>query len=70
MPCKKDKTRTCGAGWRNSVFELKVAPVSDAKQFHNVDGNVRQEITQERHSDHRMGLTYLGCFKDNSDRDM
>jgi len=71
MPCKKDNSRTCGAGWRNSVFELKiVAPKNDAKQFHNVDGNVRQEITGERHSDHRMGLNYLGCFKDSGNRDL
>jgi hypothetical protein len=34
MPCKKDTSRTCGAGWRNSVFELKiVAPKNNAKQF-------------------------------------
>jgi hypothetical protein len=32
MPCRKDTSRTCGAGWRNSVFELKiVAPKNDAK---------------------------------------
>jgi len=73
MPCKKDTSRTCGAGWRNSVFELKVAvrPAQvDDKQFHNQDGNVRQEITEERHSDHRMGLPYLGCFKDKGSRDL
>jgi hypothetical protein len=65
MPCKKDNSRTCGAGWRNSVFELKiVAAKNDSKQVYNADGTVRQEITQERHSDHRMGLSYLGCFKD------
>lgn len=42
MPCKKDKDRTCGAGWRNSVFELKLLPQKkDTSQYHNVDGNVR-----------------------------
>jgi hypothetical protein len=70
MPCKKDSTRTCGAGWRKSVFELKVAPKVESTVIHNVDGNVRQEITATRHSDHRMGLSYLGCFKDNASRDM
>lgn len=71
MPCKKDSSRTCGAGWRNSVFELKIiTPVKTESQFHNVDGNVRQEVTQERHSDHRMGLNYLGCFVDQNNRDM
>jgi hypothetical protein len=30
MPCKRDTKRTCGAGWRNSVFELKItAPKKD-----------------------------------------
>jgi hypothetical protein len=72
MPCKKDTSRTCGAGWRNSVFELKIVPKKEApkKEFHNIDGNVRQEVTQERHSDHRMGLAYLGCFKDANNRDL
>ena len=28
MQCKKDNSRTCGAGWRNSVFKLKEQPKS------------------------------------------
>lgn len=69
MPCREDKKRICGAGWRNSLFKLvKKAP--DAKQFHNADGAVQQEVTGERHSSHRMGLSYLGCFKDAGTRDM
>ena len=45
MKCKKDNSRTCGAGWRNSVFKLVVSEVKNSAKFHNMDGNVRQEIT-------------------------
>lgn len=26
MKCKKDNSRICGAGWRNSIFKLVVTP--------------------------------------------
>jgi hypothetical protein len=71
MACTHDKARTCGGGWRNSVVVLKIqAPKKDEKLVHNVEGSVRQEITNVRHSDHRMGLNFLGCFKDAGNRDL
>lgn len=40
------------------------SPKSEDKQFFNADGTVRQDVTGMRHSDHRMGLGWLGCFED------
>ena len=29
MPCRNDKSRNCGAGWRNSVFRLETRAVKE-----------------------------------------
>jgi hypothetical protein len=71
MKCRHDNSRMCGGGWRNSVFELKIVPPKkDAKQVHNTCNEPKQEVTGKRHSDHRMGLPYLGCFLDRGSRDL
>jgi hypothetical protein len=39
MKCRKDNNRICGAGWRNSVFELKVT--KSKTEVFNTASNVR-----------------------------
>jgi hypothetical protein len=49
MPCKKDKGKMCGAGWRNSVFQ--------------VDKVEKTKLITYEHTT-LLGETYVGCFAD------
>jgi hypothetical protein len=54
MPCRYDKSRKCGGGWRNNVYKLKIV----AKP---VVAEVYKSI---------YGETFHGCFKDAGNRDL
>lgn len=55
MKCKKDNSRTCGAGWRNEIFKLKevVKPKPVAFVYKSI-----------------IGETFYGCYKDAGNRDL
>jgi len=55
MKCKKDKTRICGAGWRNSIF--------------NISG-VKKTVVVVAAYKPIYGETEHGCFKDAGNRDL
>jgi hypothetical protein len=55
MTCRKDKGRKCGAGWRNSIFDL--TGVAEPKPV----------ITDYKDV---VGESYIGCFVDNGKRDL
>ena len=55
MKCKKDKSRTCGAGWRNSVFVLPEQPKVVAKVVAYAP---------------LVGEAVEGCYKDSGNRDL
>lgn len=55
MKCKKDNSRTCGAGWRNEVFRLKELP--KPKPVAAVYKSL-------------LGESYFGCYKDSGNRDL
>jgi len=55
MKCRKDNSRTCGAGWRNEVFRLKELP--KPKPVAAVYKSL-------------LGESYFGCYKDSGNRDL
>jgi hypothetical protein len=56
MKCKKDKSRVCGAGWRNNVF--------------NLDGVKKTIVVVAPTYKPLMGESSIGCFKDAGNRDL
>jgi len=73
MNCKKDPSRKCGAGWRNSVFTMPAPPEgtgATGEKHQLIFGKVHQQTQEVGTSDHRMGLPYLGCFVDRNQRDL
>jgi hypothetical protein len=55
MKCRKDKSRVCGAGWRNSIF--------------NLDGVKKTKVEVVKYVS-ILGETRTGCFKDSGRRDL
>jgi hypothetical protein len=55
MKCRKDSSRICGAGWRNSIF--------------NLDGVKKTKVPKFVYTA-LYGETWLGCFKDSGRRDL
>jgi len=56
MPCREDKSRTCGAGWRNSIFKVVVSTTTAVTK-----GAVYKSI---------VGESSIGCYKDAGNRDL
>jgi hypothetical protein len=59
MKCKKDNGRVCGAGWRNSIFD--VTNVKKTKVTVTVNSVAYKAI---------YGESSMGCFKDSGNRDL
>jgi hypothetical protein len=64
MRCKKDKSRICGAGWRNSVFKL----VKTEKAYVAIEGETPEGCFKD--TGNRDLTTYISkntsskeCFK-------
>jgi hypothetical protein len=56
MKCKKDKSRICGGGWRNSVF--------------NLDGVKKTVVAVKASYKPIYGESSEGCYKDSGNRDL
>lgn len=48
MKCKKDRSRTCGAGWRNEIFNLDGVKKTPTPAYKPIIGENRLGCYQDR----------------------
>uniref|UniRef100_A0A1I8FI82 WSC domain-containing protein n=1 Tax=Macrostomum lignano TaxID=282301 RepID=A0A1I8FI82_9PLAT len=68
--CRGDKTTYCGGSWRNDVYATGVVVASKGDKTTYCGGSWRNDVYATGLEEHASGVTLLGCFRDNSKRDL